>query len=258
MYPTFNSFSLQDSNFITERIEFKGYGSRAVIRGNINRREGVKLLATEFGEKQVDISGIVVASSSSTLQTLLDSMKMNLTEEEGSLVLEQGRTFRATVIDLDIPDEHYNQSVARFTAKFMCSDPFSTGTLQTVSSNVVSGTFTYSGTVYISGTMFARPTVTFTPAGAATGNTNIKKLVLTHTQTGQILTISGFGSGAGLSYANAVTLDLDAFTALEGSSAVDTAGGFPRWEPGTNNYTVTVSGRFPGGSVGLSYQPRYL
>lgn len=256
--PTFNSFSLQDSNFITERIDFKGYATRAVIRANVNRREGVKLLATEFGEKEIELSGIIVADSATSLQTLIDNMKMNLTEEEGSLVIEQGRTFQASVLSINVPDEHYNQSVARFTVSFLCSDPFSVGATQIANAVVPSGFFTYSGSIYISGTLFGRPTLTYTPAGAATGNTNIRSLTFSHTPTGQSLTISGFGSGAGLSYANAVSIDLDTFTTLEGTALIDTSGAFPRWEPGTNAYTLTASGRFPGGSISVTYQPRYL
>lgn len=258
--PTFNGFSLQDSNFITERIVHKGYASREVIRGKVNRREGIKLLATEFGEKEIRISGVIIAASPSDLQTKLDDMKKNLTVEEGNLIIEQGRTYLATVESVAVPDEHYNQTRAPFDITFVCSNPFAEGDLLTVTQPVLSGIFTFSGLVNISGTLFARPTIVYTPPSQV-GSTYIRSIDLYHVPTGQTVTVSGFGSGAltGLGYQNSVTINLDNFTSLEGTSSINNTGAFPRFDPGNNNYTLTVSGRaFPGGSVTLSYKPRYL
>lgn len=258
-YPTFNGFSLQDDNFITERVMFKGYADRAVIRANVGRREGVKLLNTEFGEKEVVVEGNVIAASAGALQTLLDNMKKALTAEEADLIIENGRTFTATVKNTVIPDEHYNQSKAPFEVTFICTNPFAVGPLQTSVTPVPSGLVTFSGSITISGTLFGRPTITYTPGSPVAGNTRITKLVLTHTQSGQSITVSGFGSGTQLSYANAITINFDNFSTLEGSTAIDNSGAFPKWDPGTNTYTLTATGAaFPGGSVSVAYQPRYL
>lgn len=255
--PTFDGFSLSDSNFIPERIEFKGYASREVVRGKINRREGVKLLGTEFGEKRVTIEGTIIADTASQLQSLLDDMKKALQTEEGDLVIETGRTFKATVDSLAIPDEHYNVTKAPFQITFILSNPYAEGTQLSISQPVTSGLLTFSGSVVISGTMFARPTVVYTPP-SNTGQTNIKKLVLSHTPTGQSVTISGFGSGSGLNYNSTVTINFDDLIGQEGTTERDTSGGFARWDPGLNQYTITASGRFVGGTVSLTYTPRYL
>lgn len=258
--PTFNGFSLQDGNFITERIVFKGYADRAVVRAKINRREGIKLLNTEFGEKEVTISGVVIAESSTSLQALLDNMKKSLTAEEGSLLIETGREWTATVVSLAIPDEHYNHSKAPFEATFLCSNPFAEGDELTVTINVPSGTTTLSGMLYVSGSYYVRPVIIYDPPGT-TGNTLIRKVSIYHVPTGQTVAVSGFGAGGsgGLGYQNTVTVNYDDFTSLEGSSDIDNTGVFSRWEPGENQFTITPSGRaFPGGSVTVSYRPRYL
>lgn len=257
--PTFNGFSLQDSNFITEKVSGMGFGSREVVRGKVNRREGVKLIATEFGEKELTVEGVVIAQSATQLQTLLDSMKLALTAEEADLVVENGRTYRATVKNLALPEEHYNVSKVQFMITFICSDPFATTASLTVVQNVPSGVFTFSGLVNISGTLFARPVLVYTPPTGKTGPTGIRKIVISHTPTGQEVTISGFGSGTSLAYQNPVTINMDDFTSLEGTSDIDNSGAFPRWEPGSNAYTATVSGnRFAGGTMSLTYEPRYL
>lgn len=256
--PTFNGFDFNDSNFITERVVFKGLAQRSIIRAKINRREGIKLLGNEFGEKEITLGGIAIASSASELQSLLDNMKKLLTAEEGDLVIETGRTFKATVENMGIPDSHYNQTRAPWEVTFVCSDPFAEGSLLTVTIPLVSGTFTISGTVSISGSLFSRPTITITPTGASSGNTNIKKMDVYHVQSGQTITLSGFGNAGGLDYQDAVTINFDNFTTLEGTDELNQSGAFPRWEPGTNQFTITVSGRWTGGNLQLSYRPRYL
>ena len=205
--PTFNGFSLQDDNFIAERVTFKGYGDRAMIRANVGRREGIKVLNTEFGEKEIVVEGNIIAASASELQSLLDNMKKSLTGEEASLVIEAGRTFKATVKNTSVPDEHYSQSKAPFSVTFICTDPFAEGAQLTAVTDVLSGIFTLSGLINISGTLFSRPTLTYTPGAPSSGETLITKLTLTHIASGQTITISGFGGGTNLSYTDPVTIN---------------------------------------------------
>jgi predicted phage tail component-like protein len=256
---TFNGFSLSDDNFITERVVHRGFASREVRKARVNRREGIKVLGTEFTEKQIEVEGNLVASSASQLQTLLDNMKKALTAQEASLVIDT-RTYTATVESLGVPDEHYTLSKAPYSVVFTCSDPFAVVDSVGVSITIPSGQVTVSGVVLISGTFFARPTFTYTPPNS-TGDTLIRRIDLYHVQTGQTVTASGFGSGGlgGLKYQNSLVVDLDAFTVTEGGTIVDSIGGYQKFEPGINNITFTASGRaFPGGTLTISYQPRYL
>jgi predicted phage tail component-like protein len=256
---TFNGFSLSDDNFITERVFHRSMAQRAIRKSRLNRREGIKILGTEYTEKQIEIEGNLIASSSTELQSLLDNMKKALSSQEASLVIDD-RTYTATLESLGVPDEHYNLSKAPYSAVFVCSDPFAVVDTVSANINVPSGQFTISGMVLISGTFFARPTFTYTPPNN-TGNTLIRRVDLYHVQTGQTVTASGFGSGAlgGLRYQNALVVDLDSFTVTEGGTVVDSTGGYQKFEPGTNNFTFTASGRaFPGGTLTVSYQPRYL
>lgn len=258
-YPTFNGFSLNDDNFIAERITFKGM-VQEIGAQRLNRREGIKLLGTEFGGKEVNITGVLIASSPTDLKSKLDLLKQNLIGDEGNLIMEAGRTYRATLKELVVPDEHYSQSKTDFEVTFLCSDPFATGDELTVTIPIPSGTYTVSGLVNISGTFFARPLITYTPPNPpAAGNTSISQLVLLHVPTAQQVTVSGFGSGLGLSYANQVLINLDSFQSLEGSSLINNTGGFSLWDPGNNSFTLTASSKpFPGGSLSLTYKPRFI
>lgn len=255
--PTFNGFTFNDSNFITERITFKGFAERSVIRAKIARREGVKVLANEFGEKEITIEGKVDATSVSDLQSKLDSMKTLITQQEGPLIIELGRTFTATVTMLGIPDEHYNLTRAPFAITFVCSDPFSVGDSVSATVPLASGITTLSGAVTISGTYFSRPSMIYAPGGSA-GNTNIRRLDFTHIATGQTISVSGFGSGLGLQYGSNVVIDFSNFVITENGSQKDFLGSFPKWEPGNNTYILTTTPAQVGGSVNINYSPRYL
>ncbi len=258
MPTTFNGFDLDDTNFITERIIFKGFAKRSIVTRNLARREGVKLLDTEFDQKTITLEGAVIADSAVALQTLLDNMKKSFTEEEGDLILESDRTFKATVGNFTIPDEHFNQSKTDFEITFICSKPYSFATELAAVIDIPSGVATVSGTTTISGTLFNRPTFLYTPAGQASGNTLINQLDLLIVQTGQTVTVSGFGSGLGLDYANPVTIDLDTFSALEGNASRDTSGGFQEVEPATIDFTLTADTFYPGGTLTIRYSPRFI
>lgn len=256
--PTFNDFSLNDSVFIAERVMVKGYADRSIIRSNIGRREGIKILNVEFGEKTIEISGVVIAVSASDLQSKLDDFKKALTKKEGDLIIENGRAWKATVSNMIIPDEHYNLSKAPFSVTFVCSNPFALGSSETVVQPIISGTTVFSGLVNISGTLFARPLIEYIAPTGDSGKTLISSIVLTHAESGAELTVSGFGSGTSLDYGSTVSIDLDSFITLENGTVIESSGAFSRWEPGNNSYYLTVGQRNIGGSVRVSYRPRYL
>lgn len=256
---TFDGFSLSDDNFITERVVVKGFANRALNTAKINRREGIKLIGTEFTSKEIEVDGNVIADSASELQTLLDNLKKALQTEEGNLVVDN-RTYRATVSSLAIADEHYNLSKAPYSITFVCSDPFATTDQVSVTLQVSSGRATVSGQITISGTFFARPAVVYIPP-AAQGDTLIKSMRLYHTNTGQTTLVSGFNNNSqgGLRYQDQLTFNLEQFSAYEGNSLLDTTGSYPKWQPGVNNFTMSPSGvAFPGGQVRVVYQPRYI
>lgn len=258
--PSFNGFSFNDSNWITERITFKGFANRDLQTQPIARREGIKVLGDQFREKEITLEGKVIAIDSGTLQTLLDNAKQYLVSEEGTLIIEVGRQYVATPSKVEIPDQPYNQTMAPYTITFICSNPYATSAQQSAIIPVVSGQFTVSGTTTISGTIFNRIKLIYTPPfGVAAGNTSIQSITVYHVPTGQSVTVSGFGGGTNLNYNSSVTIDMDLFQTLDGVTGLNNTGSFPKWQPGTNAFTITSSpAAFPGGTLTVQYTPRYI
>jgi len=256
---SFNSFSLQDNNYITSTVKYRSSPSRDIVTEKIARKPGVKLLATEFGPREISIDGYIIGSDSSNLVTLIDNLNSNVTRDTlGTLIVESGKEIQALVSNLDIPDPHYTQSMVPFAIKFLAPDPFFYGNQQTVSLTVTSGSTqprTQSVSLTISGTVFAEPTISYTAPGSS-GYTTTSGIIIEYESTGETTTWSG--GDIGLAYGQFVTFDYGNSILLEGSTELEAAGVFPRWEPGATAFTVTYSGGVQGGTLAFVYRPRYL
>ena len=257
-YPTFDSFSLQDSNYITEQINYRTIPNRSLDTKKIARKPGVKLLAEDFAERTIKLRGYILGSNISDLKSKIDDLHSNITrKEDGTLQLEEGRTCTATLASIVIADPHYAQDFVPFDLEFLLADPFFYGDQQTVSWTVTSGTSSTSKTITISGTVFAEPSIKYFSPDAS-GQTTISGVQIEYTTTGESVTWSGTGATTTLAYSDDLAFDYANQLILEAITESDIEGVFSRWEPGSTNFTCTFSGTAPGGSLNFSYQPRYL
>ena len=257
--PTYNSFSLQDTNYITSEVNYRTTPKRDIVLETIARKPGRKILSTEFGPREISLSGFILGTDVTDLKTRVDNFNSNVTQDTmGTLILETGREIQAIVDQVNIPDPFYTQAMVPFSVKFVCPDPFFYGAQQTATTTVTSGSTqprTQTITTTISGTIFAEPVIAYNAPGT-TGNTTTSGIILEYEPTGQTTTWSGGGDT--LSYGNFVRFDYENQLILEGSTEIEAGGVFPRWEPGSTSFTMTFSGGVQGGTVDLIYRPRYL
>lgn len=257
-YPIFEGFSLQDSNYISSTITYRNIPSRSLSSEKIARKPGVKLLSTDFGSKDVSISGYILGSSASDLQTKIDSFHSNVTRKNaGTLYVDTDRYGTATVKSVAIGDPHYAQDMVPVDIEFLMADPFFRSSQQSVTIAIAAGTATSSETITISGSVFAEPSIIYrAPAGA--GQTTTSGVKIEYQGTGETVTWSGTGATTTLAYGSSVTFDYAVHTILEDTTEVDLEGYFSRWEPGVQNFIVTFSGTAAGGQLEFNYDPRYL
>ena len=257
-YPIFDGFSLQDDNYIVENITYRTIPKRDLETGKTARIPGVKLLSTDFAEREVTFSGYIIAASVSDLRTKIDALHTNVTRKEsGQLYVESDRSATAIISTVEIADPHYAQDFVPFNLKFLMTDPFFYGAQQTVSFTITSGTLTTTQSVTVSGTYWAEPTFIYTAPGT-TGNTTISGIRITYAETGEYVTWSGTGGSSVLPYGTSVTFDYITRSILQNTSEVDIDGVFARWNPGVQSFTTTFSGSMQGGTLQMAYQPRYL
>ena len=254
--PTFGTRSLQDSNYITEDVQYRTTAPKELGLAKIARRPGAKMLANEHREKRIALKGWVVGSSASDLQEKVDDLQQDLHLVDQSLTIETGRSYTATLSSLVIPDIQFNQTVAPFEAEFVCAMPFAEGDTQTAGFTVPSGQAEVDLNTTISGTVFAQPTITYT-AGGSTGSTTTSGLTIRNVTRGEQVAWSGTGANPTISYGSNVSFNYGTLQVQLDSLDKDHTGKFSRWEPGNNQFIISFSGLAMGGTGQISYVERY-
>lgn len=257
--PSFDSFSLQDSNYITAEVEYRTIPIRNIQMEWIARKPGKKYLSTEFGERHIRMKGWIIGSDSSNLVTLIDNLHTNITRKKiGTLAIDSNRDIQAVVASVTVAEPHYSQSMVPMELEFIAAEAFWRGTQQTISLTVTSGTgepHTMSVTTTVSGSVFAEPSITYTAPGS-TGNTTLSGIMVNYQATGETVTWSGGAST--LAYGSQVKFDYENQIILQNTTEIVATGVFSRWEPGSTNFVVTFSGQAQGGTLDFVYRPRYL
>jgi len=255
-YPTFGSFSLNDSNYICQNVEYRTIPNREISLEPISRKPGKKYLSNEFGERRIKLSGFIIGSSASDLQTKIDSLHTSVTRvSSGTLAFDATRSITATLSSLVIIDPQYSQTMVPFEMEFVAAAPFFEGTQLTANTTVANAVTTKTITTTISGSVFAEPTFTFT-ATAGSGYTTTSGITVTYSPTSEYVTWSG---GANfLPKGGSVQFDYANLLILQSGVEVNSAGAFSRWEPGSTTVSVAFGGSTQGGTLALVYKPRYL
>lgn len=255
--PVFNGFSLQDDNYITTDVEYRTWPKRELAMEKIALRAGSKLLNAEFAERNISIRGFILGSSVSDLQSKIDSLYTLVKAEAKSLQMETDRFFTATVASLSIADPHYNQSMVPFEMNFVCPDPFSYGTAVSAQMTVASGTLTQTFNVTISGTYGAEPSLAYS-APSGSGNTTTSGIQVQHLATGEYVLWQNDADPTYVQYGTDVTFDYQNYKVLVDTTQKTHSGIFSLIDPGLNSFQITFMGYPVGGTITVTYAPRYL
>lgn len=249
--PEFNGFSLQDETYITKNITFRHRAKRNIESAVITRRMGKKMISDNFGEKQINIKGIILADTPSELLTACDNLKKNLSAVEGNLVITNGRTYTATALSIDIPDQPYTQTMVPFDVDFISNLPYSESELQTAGFLVPSGVNITNVPITISGTVSCRPVITFTTVSGA-GDSGVIAFSIKNQQTDNTVLISGlYNRDVDIAF------NYDAYQVTVDNTQHDYVGQFDDMEVGGNTLQVVVSGTNDGTQGLIEYKPRY-
>ena len=138
---TFNSFSLQDTNFLTKDIIYRNLPSRSIDIEPYSRRDGFRLVDSYYLLKDISVSGMLSNDTEANLKTSLDNMKKALNIEEANLDIGDGATtirYVCTLASLDIPEEHYNITNLPYKIVFRC-EPFGQATSTTTLTRSITG-----------------------------------------------------------------------------------------------------------------------
>jgi len=250
----YGDLDLQNEIRITTKVNHRASPFRQMDIQNVSRRQGSKILGSEFTNKTIGIEGVIIAPTASSLVGLIDDMHKYLALEEQQLQLDDNRAYVATCTKVQIDEAQYSRSYANFDLEFICTNPFAEGNLRSVGFNIPASTTSITRPVTISGTIYAEPVVTLRTASGA-GNSGITSVKVQHYETGNYVTVSGIFS---LGSIDTVINHDDNLVTLSGTNK-DFVGAFSRFPVGVNNLVVTLGGvNTYGATMYLTYNPRYL
>ncbi len=258
--PSFAGFSLQDDNYITSQVNYRTWPTRDTSTKKTARKPGSKFIAEEFGEKRISLMGYIIGSSVSDLKNKIDDFNASLQKNSDILEVESGRYFTATAASVAIGDPRYSQDFVPFEVEFICADPFAYGDPLSATMTVTSGTVSQTLSTTISGSYFAEPEIKYT-APAGSGLTTTSGINITYRQSGEYVDWDGNTSGTGDTYIDrgeAMTFDYKNYKILQGTTQVEHTGVFAQCKRGTANFDVIFGGTPLGGTLEISYVPRYL
>lgn len=251
---TWGTIDFQSDKIFTESIQYRSMPERVIGLANVSRKLGVKYLSSQFTTKKIVLQGHIIADDKDDLVEVIDDIQRVVGIAEQNLVIETGRTIKATLSSLTIPEQQYTQSTTAFTAEFIATDPYSTGVYQNASFTLPSGTLTDSRIVSISGSVYAEPTIALKGLSSGADDSGITAVTLRNAQEGHEVTISGIFPK---SYTTEFAYQFEQVT-LSGVLH-DYIGEFGAWPARQTGLTTTLSGSNDyGTSVELSYSPRYF
>jgi len=249
---TYNSYNLQTANIITEKILHTSAPSNEVLLQRKVRRDGSVLMSNYWTQKRIQLTGHILGSSVSDLDSKIDTLKQNLVGENQNLDIGYAggtRRYIATLDSLTIDREHFHTSWVPFALEFICADPFGRATSSTQETLTGQTSSPFTKVFTMGGSIGAYPVITL---DFTTGD-NVTAVKIENETTGDYITITrSFSNGESLE------VDCDNLTVEVDSSAVDFTGVFPEFVVGSNSLKITVTGTPFDIDLDITYTNLYL
>ena len=243
---TFNTFSLQDSNFRTKDIIYRNFPARTIDLEPYPRRDGFRFVNSYYESRNITVSGTLTRDTEANLKTSLDSLKENLHTEEGNLDIDDGGTtlrYVCTISSIDVPEEHYHITRVPYSIDFRCQ-PFGKETSTTTDANAITQASAdpYADTFDPTGSMGPRPVLKWTNNGAPTSA--ITQISFNNITTGDTITVASLVLDASGDYLEIDAENMTVKVSYDGGAAteVDYTGVFPLFDAGSNSYETTITG----------------
>ena len=254
---TFNSYDLQTSSIVTEKILHTSSPENNLQVNQKMRRDGSILFSNYWTKKNISASGHILGSSISDLDSKIDTLKQNLVGENLDLDIGYAggtRRYRATVKRINIDREHFNGSWCPFSIEFVCVDAFGkdTSTTSVTQDNNTSSPFTK--VVTIGGSFPAFPTISLD----FTSGSNVTAVKIENVTTGEFITIPFPLDSRTFADAEILIVDCNNMTVQISAVNIDFSGVFPKFVVGSNTVRITVSGSPFDIDLDITYTPLYI
>jgi hypothetical protein len=252
---TFSGFSLQNDTYRVENIEHRHLANKIIDRKDKPRRGGFDIVDTFYNQKEIAISGWILADTKENLRIAVDNLKRNLNPQEENLDINYGDDiirYKATVSNMTVQEAHYHITRIPFNITFLTL-PWGTESNSLDDSKTIT-TSTYTNSINVGGSYGPFPILRWTVSGTPT--TEVSKIKFENKETNDFIEVPGLSLSSSGSY---LEIDIENMTVMEGGTTnKDFEGVFPFFISSTNSYETTVSGSGFTLVQKITYFPTYL
>jgi phage-related protein len=209
-------------------------------------------LSNYWTKKTITISGHIIGTSISDLDTKIDTLKQNLAGEELNLDIDYAggtRRYIATVRNITIEREHYNASWCPFSIEFVCADPFGRASSAVTEQVLNKTTASFSLVFSMTGSVPAYPTLTLHFDSANT----VSAVQIENITTDCSMTVTrSFAASSDL------VVDCNLLTVTYNTANQDYSGIYPNFVLGINTIMITVTSTAHQADLTVAYTPLYI
>jgi hypothetical protein len=247
----FDNENLNDTPYHVVDFGHESVADKRLNNYELARSRGVVMVSTGRSAKRIEVRGFIQGASVGDLDSHIDGLFEILEREGKNLDISYAggtRRYKNAYAETTRLTKRH-PTMAEWSAVFVVPSGVGQATSQT-SVDVENVTDdVYEGSIAIAGTAYPLPTVTIVFDSNTAGET-IELLL-----NGNKITIN---KGSAFSVSDEVILDFQAQKVTLNGTEIEYQGVFPRWEIGTNEYSLTLDGTARQYDVNISYFPMYL
>lgn len=211
---------------------------------NLSRRDGAKLISSNFNVKNITIVGYVKGTSQADLETNLDTLKQNIMVTNGNLDIPYAGLYRRYIVscsNITVSREHNHITFAPFEIRFtVCDPPFG----KEISAEGGSEVLTEACSVQ--DVTAQRDTSSFSVGGSVSPRPIISLILDTvgnmdNIQVKNATTNKSLDIGTLWANGDTVIIDSDEFTVKRNNIDLNYDGVFPTFNLGTNNFEINLT-----------------
>ncbi len=250
---SYNSFSLQDSNWKTRILRHKSWPEKSIDLEMRPRDDGFIIVKTYLNQKRIEVEGMLVCSTNADLRTKLDNMKKALRPKEKNLDIDYGGStirYTASVEEIVISDDYYHITALPYRILFLADPVGKSTTTNSENYDNVTGS-SYSNSIIITGSGNSKPTIKFT-VDSEVDLTKIHFKNLNFDNVSNSISVS-----QSFNAADVLVIDCEEKTVQVNDADVDFEGVFPVFTPNTNSFTLTLNSTSHQIDLAIVYYPSY-
>lgn len=254
---SFNSFDLQGVPFRMISTDAFSAPEKEIIKEELARSDNAVAVFRRYKSREINLSGLIVDSSSDLVDTDIDLIKLKVMfAQKSNLDIGWAGGFRrwgAECKNLIITRSNTDVSRAGYDVQFFCEEAFATDGTSSDLLGASTVTITDNGFIYFSaqGTALAMPVFQLTINSITAGPIDI---IIGNPASGEYITIAGRSYIAG----DVLTIDTHAKKIFHNATQLPGSGYFPAWPPGSGSFEYSDSAAARNISVASPYDKRYL